>query len=63
MSERSVSGTPISGGSARASRAFTAGRICREEGCETVLSIYNKGKYCYQHEPLVTPRTRGKKIA
>jgi hypothetical protein len=62
MSERAVGGTPLSG-SVRASKAFKAGRVCREEGCETVLSIYNQGKYCYQHEPMVTPRTRGKKIA
>ena len=62
MSERAVSATPISG-NVRASRAFKAGRVCGEEGCETVLSIYNKGKYCYQHEPMSTPRTRGRKIA
>lgn len=62
MSERSIGGTPLSG-NVRASRAFKAGRLCKEQGCGTVLSIYNRGKYCYQHEPLATPRTRGKKIA
>ena len=62
MSERAVSATPISG-NVRASKAFKAGRVCRKVGCETVLSIYNRGKYCYQHEPMATPRTRGRKIA
>jgi hypothetical protein len=59
---KALSGTPISG-SARASKAAKAGRVCREAGCQTVLSIYNRGKFCYQHEPMATPRTRGRKIA
>jgi hypothetical protein len=25
--------------------------------------MYNNGKYCFQHEPMAVPRTRGKKIA
>jgi hypothetical protein len=37
--------------------------VCLEAGCDTQLSIYNKGKYCYQHEPHSAPRTRGRKIA
>jgi hypothetical protein len=39
------------------------GRICGEEGCQTRLSIYNDGSFCSVHAPMVTPRTRGKKIA
>jgi hypothetical protein len=62
MSERSVQGTPFAG-SERPSRSFGAGRTCKEVGCETKLSMYNSGKYCYQHEPMSVPRTRGKKIA
>jgi hypothetical protein len=62
MSERAVGGSPISG-NVRASKAFKAGRPCAEDGCGTVLSIYNKGRFCYQHEPMATPRTRGRKIA
>jgi hypothetical protein len=62
MSERAVGGSPISG-NVRASKAFKAGRRCAEDGCGTVLSIYNKGRFCYQHEPMATPRTRGRKIA
>ena len=62
MSERAVQGHPIAGNE-RPSKAFGRGRTCREPGCETRLSMYNNGKYCYQHEPMSVPRTRGKKIA
>ena len=62
MSERSLGGHALSS-SERPSRAFPEGRTCREPGCNTRLSIYNNGKYCYQHEPMAVPRTRGKKIA
>lgn len=61
MSERAVSGQSLSGAD-RPSKSFGAGRTCREAGCETKLSRYNNGKYCYQHEPMSVPRTRGKKI-
>lgn len=61
-SERAVQGTPFRG-SDRPSRSFGTGRICRAEGCGTRLSMYNSGKYCYEHEPMTIPRTRGKKIA
>ena len=59
---RHISGQPISGHD-RPSRAFQPGRVCQEPACDTRLSIYNKGKYCYQHEPHSAPRTRGRKIA
>ena len=62
MSERAVGGSPITG-NVRASKAFKPGRICAEDGCGTLLSIYNKGKFCFQHEPMATPRTRGRTIA
>lgn len=61
-SERAVQGTPFRG-SDRPSRSFGTGRICREDGCGTRLSMYNSGKYCYEHEPMTIPRTRGRKIA
>jgi len=50
-------------GSERPSKSFGRNRTCREPGCDTRLSMYNNGKYCYQHEPMAVPRTRGKKIA
>jgi hypothetical protein len=62
MSERSVSGTPFSG-AGRPSRSFAKGRVCKEQGCDTILSMYNQDKFCAQHAPLTVPRTRGRKIA
>jgi hypothetical protein len=62
MSERSMGGHTLTG-SERPSKAFGKGRVCREPGCGTRLSMYNNGKYCYQHEPMAVPRTRGRKIA
>lgn len=62
MSERSVSGQPFNG-TGRPSRAFGENRTCNDEACNTKLSRYNSGKYCFQHEPKAMPRTRGKKIA
>ena len=38
-------------------------RVCQEKGCKTRLSIYNDGQHCSLHAPMITPRTRGKKIA
>lgn len=58
----SVLGTPFGRGE-RPSRSFGTGRVCRQPGCGTRLSMYNSGKYCYDHEPMAVPRTRGKKIA
>jgi hypothetical protein len=57
-----MAGHPLAG-SERPSKSFGDNRVCREVGCETRLSKYNNGKYCYQHEPMAVPRTRGKKIA
>jgi len=60
--DRAVRGTPFSG-SDRPSRSFGTGRVCKEPDCETRLSMYNSGKFCYEHEPMTVPRTRGRKIA
>jgi hypothetical protein len=62
MSETAVAGTSING-SDRPSKVFGKDRSCHEPGCDTRLSMYNNGKYCYLHEPMAVPRTRGKKIA
>ncbi|MDY7105223.1 MAG: hypothetical protein S0880_28895 [Actinomycetota bacterium] len=42
---------------------YGKGRVCSEDGCEARLSIYNDGDFCSLHEPMITPRTRGVKIA
>jgi hypothetical protein len=47
----------------RAPRTYKRGRVCKEPGCRTMLSIYNKSKYCYAHQPLAAPRTRGRSTA
>ena len=60
--DRAVQGTPFTG-SDRPSKSFGKGRVCKEPDCETRLSMYNSGKFCYEHEPMTVPRTRGRKIA
>ena len=62
MSQERLGATPVSGAS-RASRTYRPGRVCETHGCGTVLSIYNRGRYCSFHEPASAPRTRGRKIA
>jgi hypothetical protein len=62
MSERSLGGYAVTGNE-RPSRSFAKNRVCDEPGCSTRLSIYNNGKYCYPHEPMAVPRTRGRKVA
>lgn len=56
-----VRGTLLTG-HGRPVPTFEKGRVCHYPGCNTRLSIYNSGKYCYLHEPMVTPRVRGKKV-
>jgi hypothetical protein len=45
----------------RANRRYGAGRVCAAAGCSTKLSIYNKWDYCWQHEPVHTYISRGKR--
>jgi hypothetical protein len=45
----------------RANRTYASGRVCAAEGCETKLSIYNKWEYCWQHEPVHSYISRGKR--
>ena len=54
MSEASVGAQPDLG-ERPAVQGFKAGRVCQQAGCETMLSIYNDGKFCYQHEPMSYP--------
>lgn len=60
--EGSIGGSAFTG-TGRPSRTFPRGRVCDHDECQTRLSIYNEGRYCSQHQPQVTPRMRGKKIA
>lgn len=34
-------------------------RHCATNDCETKLSKYNKGPFCYNHSPVRFPRNRG----
>jgi len=45
----------------RANAIYPGGRTCAGEGCTTRLSIYNKWDYCWQHEPVHTFISRGKR--
>ena len=45
----------------RANGTYGAGRVCAADGCDTLLSIYNKWRYCWQHEPVHTYVPRGKR--
>lgn len=58
-----IVGGSVMQGTGRPSKTYSQDRVCKEPDCGTQLSIYNRGKYCYAHEPLTVPRTRGRKIA
>jgi hypothetical protein len=37
------------GSSGRGPRRGRAGRVCADESCRTVLSVYNTGDRCWEH--------------
>ena len=43
----------------RKSKKYAPGRVCEFINCETVLSTYNKKKFCFTHSPISYPRVRG----
>ena len=43
----------------RRSKKYTSGRVCEFDSCETVISVYNKKKYCFLHARMSYPRVRG----
>ena len=45
----------------RPNRVWAGGRVCAEEGCNTTLSIYNRSKFCWAHEPIHYYIARGRK--
>ncbi|HCO02028.1 MAG TPA: hypothetical protein DIT48_01440 [Actinobacteria bacterium] len=57
-------GTPVQA-LPRKNRQWAEGRQCIEEGCSTTISIYNKAKYCWAHEPVryYIPRGRKKRLS
>jgi hypothetical protein len=62
MKEETISADLFSG-YGHTPKTFAKGRLCREPGCNTILSVYNDGSYCYRHEKMSVPRTRGKRLA
>ena len=47
----------------RASQKYPDGRVCKQEGCVTRLSTYNKRDKCWAHAEMKVPRLRGRKPA
>jgi hypothetical protein len=45
----------------RRNRTWTKGRTCAQEGCVTRISVYNRAKYCWVHEPVRYYVARGRK--
>ena len=45
---------------AKKATSTTTKRVCNEENCATVLSIYNELSFCSLHQPMIIPRMRGK---
>ncbi len=45
----------------RRNRTYDPNRTCAEPGCTTRLSIYNRATLCWQHEPVRTFISRGKR--
>ena len=43
------------------STSYSSGRICLEETCDTVISKYNKYRYCNNHKTKTYPRIKGRK--
>lgn len=62
MSETSVGAERFTSSEPSSVRC-AAGRVCVDDSCVTRLSIYNDGDFCSLHQPMETPRIRGRKIA
>ena len=42
------------------STSYSSGRICMDKDCSTILSKYNKYRYCNNHKPKTFPRIKGR---
>lgn len=45
----------------RRSPTYSPGRVCAAEDCRTLLSIYNRSKFCWLHEPARAYVVRGRR--
>ena len=43
----------------RKSKTYDKGRVCKKDGCDKTLSMYNKKERCYNHAPISYGRNRG----
>ena len=43
-------------------KAVVGQRKCDDDECITVLSMYNKEKHCWRHQPRKAPRLRGSPV-
>jgi len=46
----------------RRPKMYGSGRTCAEDDCNTRISRYNRGKYCYRHRPVHFPRVKGEDL-
>jgi hypothetical protein len=58
--QKSMSGQPMSALGRGTVHGFRKNRVCQEDGCGTLLSIYNGDKVCSRHLPRQTVRIRGR---
>jgi hypothetical protein len=44
------------------SKRVGGSRVCAHPDCETKLSVYNRSALCWQHDDVVFPTYRGKRL-
>jgi len=42
------------------STTYSSGRTCVQKDCSTIISKYNKFRYCNNHKPKTYPRIKGR---
>ena len=42
------------------STSYSSGRTCVQKDCSTIISKYNKFRYCNSHKPKTYPRIKGR---
>jgi hypothetical protein len=45
----STKASGLDGGKIIKSKIYEGSRVCKERGCDTSLSIYNPGSFCWLH--------------
>jgi hypothetical protein len=47
---------------AKPNRTYAKDRVCKEPGCQSRISMYNRNDRCWLHLGLKVPRVRGRKL-